>query len=122
MSHANAQLTPRARLRLATFVLEDGWTYSTAAKMFMVSPRTAVKWADRYRTEGIAGMVDRSSRPHHSPTKTAEQLTRRSCTCGGTSGSGRCRSPASSVPRPRRCTPCWCAAGSTACPISGHHN
>jgi hypothetical protein len=30
----------------------------------MVSPRTAAKWAQRYRAEGIAGMVDRSSRPH----------------------------------------------------------
>ena len=44
--------------------------------MFMVSPRTAAKWADRYRAEGAAGMVDRSSRPRTSPTKTAEQVTR----------------------------------------------
>ena len=57
MTHANAQLTPRARLRLARLVVEDGWTYSTAAKMFMVSSRTARKWADRYRTEGAAGMA-----------------------------------------------------------------
>jgi transposase InsO family protein len=45
--------------------------------MFMVSPRTARKWADRYRTEGKAGMLDRSSRPHHSPTKTAPAVVRR---------------------------------------------
>jgi transposase InsO family protein len=44
--------------------------------MFMVSPRTARKWADRYRLEGSAGMADRSSRPHHSPAKTPEQLKR----------------------------------------------
>ena len=37
--------------------------------MFMVSPRTAAKWANRYRAQGPAGMVDRSSRPHRSPTK-----------------------------------------------------
>jgi transposase InsO family protein len=47
-----------------------------AAKMFMVSPKTAAKWANRYRSEGPAGMADRSSRPHHSPTKTPEQLKR----------------------------------------------
>ena len=35
--------------------------------MFMVSPRTARKWADRYRAEGPAGMVDRSSRPRSQP-------------------------------------------------------
>ena len=63
MSHANAALTPRARLRLARLIVEDRWTPSTAAKMFMVSPRTARKWADRYRAEGRTGMVDRSSRP-----------------------------------------------------------
>ena len=37
MSHANAALTPRARLRLAQLVVERGWTCSAAAKMFMVS-------------------------------------------------------------------------------------
>jgi transposase InsO family protein len=44
--------------------------------MFMVAARTARKWADRYRAEGPAGMVDRSSRPHRSPTKTPEHLVR----------------------------------------------
>jgi len=77
VSHANAALTPRARLRLAQLVVEKGWTYAAAAKMFMVSPRTAKKWADRLRTEGLAGMVERSSRPHHSPTKTSQLVMRR---------------------------------------------
>jgi transposase InsO family protein len=76
VSHANALLTPRARLRLARLVVEDGWTCSAAAKMFMVSARTAAKWADRYRAEGPAGMADRSCRPRRSPTKTPEQLKR----------------------------------------------
>jgi transposase len=60
-------LTPRARLRLAQLVVDRGWAYAAAAKMFMVAPRTAKKWADRYRVEGRAGMVDRSSRPTHQP-------------------------------------------------------
>jgi transposase InsO family protein len=77
VSHANAALTPRARLRLARLVVESGWTYAAAAKMFMVAPRTARKWADRFRAEGQAGMADRSSRPHVSPTKTAPALMRR---------------------------------------------
>ena len=76
MSHANAQLTPRARLRLSRLVVDQGWTYTAAAKMFMVSPRTAAKWANRYRDEGPAGMADRSSRPHHSPTKTPQPVMR----------------------------------------------
>jgi transposase InsO family protein len=77
MSHANAALTPRARLRLAQLVVDGGWTYAAAAKMFLVAPRTAKKWADRYRCEGVAGMSDRSSRPHSSPTKTSPDLVRR---------------------------------------------
>ena len=41
MSHANAVLTPKARLRLAKLIVEDGRKPSEAAKMFMVSTVTA---------------------------------------------------------------------------------
>ncbi|MER6993060.1 IS481 family transposase [Saccharopolyspora hirsuta] len=77
MSHPNATLTPRTRLRLARLIVEQGWTVTHAAKMFMVAPKTARKWAQRYRLEGVKGMADRSCRPHHSPNKTPEQLVRR---------------------------------------------
>ena len=76
MSHANAALTPRARLRLARLIVEAGWTQTAAAKMFMVSSRTAGKWADRYRAEGPAGMADRSSRPRSMPTRTAPPVVK----------------------------------------------
>lgn len=76
MSHANAALTPRARLRLAKLIVEDGWKPSAAAKMFMVSVVTARKWAARLRAEGPAGMADRSSRPLSSPNRTSPQVTR----------------------------------------------
>jgi len=76
VSHANAALTPRARLRLAELIVNGGWTYAAAAKMFMVAPRTAKKWADRFRCEGAPGMVDRSSRPRSSPTRTAPDTVR----------------------------------------------
>ncbi|MGM0782463.1 MAG: leucine zipper domain-containing protein, partial [Actinomycetota bacterium] len=42
----------------------------TAAKVFMVSPPTARKWATRFQAEGPAGMADRSSRPSTMPTRT----------------------------------------------------
>jgi transposase InsO family protein len=61
---------------LARLIVEDGWSPSVAAKMFMVSTVTARKWAARFRAEGPAGMVDRSSRPHRSPSKTPETLKR----------------------------------------------
>ena len=77
MSHANATLTPRTRLRLAKLIVDDKWTYAAAAKMFMVAPRTAKKWADRYRSEGPAGMADRSSKPRTSPNRTRPELVRK---------------------------------------------
>ena len=77
MSHANAALTPRARLRLARLIVDDGWPPSVAAKMFMVSTVTARKWSARFRAEGVAGMADRSSRPRAMPSKTPPELVRR---------------------------------------------
>lgn len=49
MSHANAALTPKHRLRMARAIVDEGWTAAVAAKMFQVSPPTARKWALRYR-------------------------------------------------------------------------
>lgn len=76
MSHANAALTPKARLRLARLIVEEGWSPPAAAKMFMVSTVTARKWAARLRSEGPAGMADRSSRPHKCPHRTPEHIKR----------------------------------------------
>ena len=76
MSHANAALTPKARLRLARLIVEDGWQPSVAARMFMVSPVTARKWAARYRAEGVPGMTDRSSRPRSCSHRTPDRVVR----------------------------------------------
>jgi hypothetical protein len=77
VSHANAALTPRARLRLARLVVDLGWPPARAAERYDVSWKTAKKWADRYAAEGPAGMADRSSRPHRQPTRTPAPLVRR---------------------------------------------
>ena len=76
-THANAALTPRARLRLARLIVEHGWTPARAAERYDVSWRTANKWADRYRDEGPAGMYDRSSAPHRQPNKTPAPVVRK---------------------------------------------
>jgi homeodomain-containing protein len=73
----NAALTPRARLRLARLIVDQGWSPVEAAKMFMIAEKTARNWASRYRDKGETGMADRSSRPHHSPAKTSDQVVRR---------------------------------------------
>jgi transposase InsO family protein len=77
VSHANAALTPRARLKLARLVVDDGWPLARAAERFQVSWPTAKRWADRYRQFGAAGMHDRPSRPHHSPARTPQPLVRK---------------------------------------------
>ena len=77
MSHANAPLTPAGRLRLARCVVEQGWALRRAAERFGVSVTTARRWADRYRDQGAAGMVDRSSRLRHCPHRTPRGTERR---------------------------------------------
>ena len=77
MSHANAPLTPTGRLRLARCVVEDDWIPRRAAERFGVSVTTVRKWARRYLEHGKAGMFDRSSRPHHSPSRTPRRRERR---------------------------------------------
>lgn len=75
MSHANAALTPRHRLKVAQLVVDDGHAISEVAARFQVSWPTVKRWADRY----LAGdsMQDRSSRPKTSPNKTPIAVTKR---------------------------------------------
>jgi transposase InsO family protein len=64
-------------LRIARLIIDDGWPVVQAARQFNVSWPTAKRWADRYAAMGEVGMADRSSRPHHSPTKTSRELVRK---------------------------------------------
>nr|WP_303778096.1 leucine zipper domain-containing protein [Schaalia hyovaginalis] len=69
-AHSHAALTPRARLKLARVIIDDELPIPRAGERHDVSWRTAKKWAERYRLEGEAGMVDPSSQPHHQPNRT----------------------------------------------------
>src|SRR5919197_3152086 len=68
--HGNARTCPRSRRVLVERVVEEGWALTAAAEAAGVSARTAWKWVARFRAEGEAGLVDRSSRPHCSPGQT----------------------------------------------------
>jgi len=52
------------------FVLDRGWSIEATAERFQVDAKTVRKWRDRFIAEGSTGLLDRSSRPHHSPNRT----------------------------------------------------
>ena len=67
--HKNARLTPLGRERMVKMVL-SGQTPQAVGEAVGVCPRTVRKWVDRYESEGLAGLQDRTSRPRrlHRPT------------------------------------------------------
>jgi len=72
--HANAPLGPKGRLTMVLRVVEQGWSPARAAEAAGVSDRTCSKWVDRYRAEGEAGLLDRSSAPRSIPHRTPDEL------------------------------------------------
>jgi len=71
--HANAPLGPKGRATMVKRVVEGGLALTQAAEAAGVSARTAGKWVRRYRAEGEAGLLDRSSAPKRIPNRTDEQ-------------------------------------------------
>ncbi len=71
--HANAALSLNQRRRMVVRVLEQGWSLTQAAAAAEVSERTCSKWVSRYRVEGEAGLLDRSSAPRAIPHRTSEE-------------------------------------------------
>ena len=61
-----SRLTPFRRLLLVQRVIELNWPVLRAAEAMGVSRATAYKWLERYRSQGLAGLEDRSSRPQRS--------------------------------------------------------
>ena len=73
--HGNARTCLHSRLLIVRRI-EAGWTVAAAAEAAGVSERTAAKWLARYRGEGRAGLVDRSSAPRRVPRRTAAERER----------------------------------------------
>ena len=72
-SHKHARLTPKGRALLVRRVREEGWTVGAAAEAAGVSRRTGFKWLARFKVEGAAGLLDRSSRPGRCPRACSAQ-------------------------------------------------
>jgi transposase InsO family protein len=67
--HSNARTCPNSRATIADHVRAKAWSADQAFALG-VSVRTGFKWWRRYREEGVAGLQDRSSRPHRIPAQT----------------------------------------------------
>lgn len=74
MSHRNARLTFFGRCLLVERVREQGMAIAHAAKAMGVSRQCAHRWLSRFEAEGLDGLHDRSSRPHHSPRRTSPEV------------------------------------------------
>lgn len=67
--HANCRSCPKSRRLLVERVQEEGWSLRAAAEAAGLSERSARKWLTRWRSEGEAGLLDRSSAPKRVPSR-----------------------------------------------------
>ena len=78
--HGNARTCPRSRKLLVERLESKSWSPAAAAEAAGVSERTAYRWLKRWREEGEAGLVDRSSAPnwipHRTPPDRVEAITK----------------------------------------------
>ena len=69
VSHGSARTTFNGRL-LIVQRRQAGWPQAHIAAAMGISRKCVKTWLDRYQAEGLAGLHDRSSRPHSMPTRT----------------------------------------------------
>jgi transposase InsO family protein len=73
VSHANARLTLHGRRLLVARVIDDHRPVAHVANELGVSRQCAHRWVRRFRNDGAAGLLDRSSRPQRMPRKTTPE-------------------------------------------------
>jgi transposase InsO family protein len=73
VAHGNARLTVHGR-KLIVARHRAGWRQAHIAAAMGISRKCVRTWIARYAAEGEAGLADRSSRPHTSPTRTPVEL------------------------------------------------
>ncbi len=76
-THNNARLTPLRREEMALSAIEGAFSKAHAARVYGVSAKIVARWVERYKTEGRAGMVDRSSPPIVMPGLTEQAVATR---------------------------------------------
>ena len=81
--HANARTCPNSR-RLLVDRVGGGWSVMEAAEAAGITDRTARRWLARWRAEGPAGLLDRSSAPRRIRTRQHLTGSARSANCVST--------------------------------------
>ena len=74
MAHRNARLTFHGRRLLVERVVVEGQAVAHVAKAMGVSRQCGHRWVTRFKTGGLAALLDRSSRPHSTPTRTSPEI------------------------------------------------
>ena len=65
------------RMRFVMWASRPGTTMREAFEEFQISRPTGYQWLRRYKEGGIAGVVEKSRRPSHSPGQTAAEIEQR---------------------------------------------
>jgi transposase InsO family protein len=73
VSHGNARTTVHGRKLIVTRH-QAGWKKAHIAAAMGLSRKCVRTWINRFEAEGEAGLADRSSRPHTSPTRTPAEV------------------------------------------------
>src|SRR5262245_40238218 len=76
---AQWQLTPGHRGGQARALLGSLVQVTDMAERYGVSRKTVHTWLRRYESEGLAGLADRSHRPHHQPRQASAQVDSAIC-------------------------------------------
>jgi putative transposase len=63
------------RMRLVMAVTERDEAFAAVCRQFGVSRKTGYKWLERYREDGVEGLLDRSRAPLHHPQAIPEAIT-----------------------------------------------
>lgn len=64
------------RIEFIKLALQEGTNLSELCRRFDISRKTGYKFLNRYRSEGLEGLFDRSKRPLNSPAKTNMETER----------------------------------------------
>src|SRR4051794_41185905 len=74
MNEHELQRQAKHRLAILRHAEEVSGGVAATCRYYGISRTRVYRWHRRYEDQGLAGLRDRSKRPHHSPNATAEEV------------------------------------------------